>query len=182
MSVFVNAVQEVIAITEVEGVIEGVIDGVTDGVLDIDTEGVIDGVILGVGVLEGVIDKDGVGDCDIETEGVAVGDILIDGVTEGVAEGDIVIEGDTVGEGGIALIGTVNTLSHLPLLVKNKVSANSLTGNIIVDIICCGVMLKATTLPRLSVMSKGPTSSPNPVAYNVISLSAISYLLTIKNF
>jgi hypothetical protein len=62
--------------------------------------------------------------------------MVIDGVTEGVAEGDIVIDGDTVGEGAIALIGTDKVLSHLPLLVKNIVSAVSSTIRIIVDKIC----------------------------------------------
>jgi hypothetical protein len=35
-------------------------------------------------------------------------------------------------------------------------------------------MPRATILLKLSVISNGPTSSPNPVAYNVISLVAIS--------
>jgi hypothetical protein len=65
-------------------------------------------------------------------------------------------------------------LSHLPLLVKNIVSAVSSTIRIIVDKICWVVIPRATILLKLSVISNGPTSSPNPVAYNVISLVAIS--------
>ena len=170
----VNVAHELIPVTEVEGVTVGVRVGVIDGVADIDIEGVTLGVILVVGVLVGVTVIEGVGDCDIVTDGVTVGDILIDGVTEGVAEGDIVMDGDTVGEGAIALIGTDRVLSHLPLLVKNKVSAFVSTVKLIEDRICWVVMPRATILLKLSVISNGPTSSPNAVAYNVISLVAIS--------
>ena len=155
------------------GVTDGVLEGVIDGVLLILILGVAEGDTVVLGVLVGDIVTLGVALTLILILGVTEGVTVIEGVIEGVTEGDTVIEGVTVGDGAITLIGTWKVLSHLPVLVKNIVSAKTSTVKFILLIIWDGDTPVATMVPKLSVLFIGPISAPKLVAYNVISLVAI---------